>query len=276
MGRRPGLGEEAAEDPGLDPGLDGVAVEPDLVLPERERLAGSHPQLELDEVERSAPDRDHQLGHGVLHLETGVHLQEVERAGPPVRLGVEEELDGARVDVAHLARQRHGGRGDLLALLRGDRRRRCLLEDLLVATLGRAVTLEEVHDVAVVVAEHLHLDVAAGLDVLLDEHGVVAEGCLRLAAGGGEGLVVLVGRADDPHPLAAPTRRGLGRTGRSNEATSAPASYDGTTATPAFSATARAASLRPICSITWALGPTSLRPAASTARAKAARSERKP
>ena len=51
-----------------------------------------------------------------------------------------------------------------------------LLEHLLVAALGRAVALEEVDDVAVGVGEDLHLDVAAGLDVLLDQHGVVAEG----------------------------------------------------------------------------------------------------
>ena len=44
-----------------------------------------------------------------------------------------------------------------------------------MAALGGAVALEEVHDVAVAVAEHLDLDVPAVLDVLLDQHGVVAE-----------------------------------------------------------------------------------------------------
>ena len=44
-----------------------------------------------------------------------------------------------------------------------------------MAALRRAVALEEVHDVAVGVGEDLHLDVAAALDVLLDQHGVVAE-----------------------------------------------------------------------------------------------------
>ena len=36
-----------------------------------------------------------------------------------------------------------------------------LLEHLLVPALGRAVALEEVDDVAVTVAEHLHLEVTA-------------------------------------------------------------------------------------------------------------------
>ena len=52
--------------------------------------------------------------------------------------------------------------------------------------------------------------------------------------------------------------------------------YDGTTGTPAATAISRAASLRPILSITSADGPTSVMPASSSARANAERSERKP
>ena len=37
------------------------------------------------------------------------------------------------------------------------------------------------HDVAVRVGEHLHLDVARAFEVALDQHPVVAEGALRLA-----------------------------------------------------------------------------------------------
>ena len=37
---------------GVDPGLDRVAVEGDLVLRERQSLAGGDGQLEADEVER--------------------------------------------------------------------------------------------------------------------------------------------------------------------------------------------------------------------------------
>jgi hypothetical protein len=44
-----------------------------------------------------------------------------------------------------------------------------------VATLERAVAFAEDQN-ALVVAEHLHLDVAAVLDVRLDEDGAVAEG----------------------------------------------------------------------------------------------------
>jgi hypothetical protein len=39
-----------------------------------------------------------------------------------------------------------------------------------VAALQRAVALEQMHDIAVAVAEHLHLDMAGRLDVFLDQH----------------------------------------------------------------------------------------------------------
>ena len=64
-----------------------------------------------------------------------------------------------------------------------------------------------------VVAEHLHLDVAAPLDVALEQHRVVAEGAAGLPARGRDGLLELVGRAHHAHALAAPAGRGLGEDG---------------------------------------------------------------
>ena len=49
---RAGLRQEAAEGVlGVDPGLDRVPVDGDVVLGERQRLAGGDPQLQLDQVE---------------------------------------------------------------------------------------------------------------------------------------------------------------------------------------------------------------------------------
>ena len=72
----------------------------DRVLRERQRLAGGDAQLPLDQVEAG----DH-LGHRVLDLQAGVHLQEVE-----VRRRVDDELDRAGADVADRARGRDRGR----------------------------------------------------------------------------------------------------------------------------------------------------------------------
>ena len=90
-----------------------------------------------------------------------------------------------------------------------DGRGRRLLDDLLVAALDRALPLGQRDDVAVGVAEHLDLDVAAALDVALAEHGAVAERRRRLALGGGERVVELGGRAHDAHAAPAAAGRRL-------------------------------------------------------------------
>jgi len=55
---------------GVDARLDGVPV--DRRRRELEPLAGRDAQLPLDEV-----DAEHSLGHRVLDLQAGVHLEEV-------------------------------------------------------------------------------------------------------------------------------------------------------------------------------------------------------
>ena len=55
----------------------------------------------------------------------------------------------------------------LLALGRVERGRRRFLEDLLVAALQRAVALAEMDRIALAVAEHLDLDVARLVQILL-------------------------------------------------------------------------------------------------------------
>jgi hypothetical protein len=73
------------------------------------------------------------------------------------------------------------------------------LDDLLVAALDRAVALPQVHEVAVRVAEDLHLDVLGAGDVALDEHLARGRRRRRPRAGflelAGELLGVLARRA---------------------------------------------------------------------------------
>ncbi len=193
--RRTCLGEEAAEGVlGVDPRLDGVALAAHVVLRQRQRLAGGDDQLQLDQVQPCDG-----LGDRVLHLQPGVHLQEVELAGG----GVEEVLDGPCADVPDLLGQRHrrGGQPGPRPGVDGGRGR--LLEHLLVPSLGGAVALPQVQHGAVAVADHLDLEVAPGLDVLLDQHGVVAERARRLPARGGDRLGELRRGPADPHALAA-------------------------------------------------------------------------
>src|SRR5438093_1619201 len=133
---------------GVDTALDGPAVPDDLVLGEAELLPGRDPELLLDEV---APR--HELGHGVLDLEPRVHLEEVEA---PV--AVHEELHRTRIDVADGGGDAAGRLAHPAAEIGIHDGRRALLDQLLVATLDRALALAEMDHVAVGVAQHLALD----------------------------------------------------------------------------------------------------------------------
>ena len=73
-----------------------------------------------------------------------------------------------------------------------DRGGRRLLDELLVATLDRAVALAEVDHVAVRVREHLHLHVARVLDEPLDVDRRVREVLLALAGRSCEGALRVV------------------------------------------------------------------------------------
>jgi hypothetical protein len=86
---------------------------------------------------------------------------------------------------------------------------RGLLDYLLVAALGRAIALIQMHRVAVAVAEHLHLDMARVQDVFLDQYMVVAETGGGLGARRGEGLGEVPCPVYAAHTLAAATRTGL-------------------------------------------------------------------
>ena len=81
-----------------------------------------------------------------------------------------------------------------------------LFENLLVVALDRAIALEEVDDIAVLVACNLNLKMAGALHQLFDQQGGVAKGGLRLAPrqiqrGGQLGL-----RGNDTHTAPATAR----------------------------------------------------------------------
>ena len=199
---RPGRPAQLLDPPGRrqEPALRILGVQADLDrmarcryvgLREPERLPGGDPQLVLDEV---APG--HQLGDRMLDLEARVHLEEDGFAAV-----VDEELARSGAHVPDRARERERSLAQPPAEGRVDRRRRGLLEHLLVPPLDRAVALAEVDAVAVGVEQHLDLDVARPLEEALEDQAAVAEGRGRLAAGGGERIAQPIRVPHDPHAL---------------------------------------------------------------------------
>ena len=107
----PGRGGEVAGGVlGVDAALDRVAAQHDVLLRHGQRLAGRRADALLDDV-----DARRHLGHAVLDLDAGVHLQE------EVLAVLEEALDRARAAVVDGAR---GVGGDLADPVAQCRRRR--------------------------------------------------------------------------------------------------------------------------------------------------------
>src|SRR4030095_14016806 len=83
-------------------------------------------------------------------------------------------------------------------------RTRTLLDQLLVAPLNRAVALAQAHYFRVGVAQHLDLDVARVLEVLLHIDGAVPERGKRLVLREPEQLGELLEVVGDSHTLPPP------------------------------------------------------------------------
>ena len=163
---------------GSNPALQRETVELDLVLGRQQTIGGTdhrafgHPDLGLDDV-----DTGHFLGDRVLDLNARIDFDEVELVG----IGIHQEFDGAGVRVADLLAQSHSGIAELDPAFLRQVMRRCALDHLLIAALHRAIALEQVDQIAVLVTEHLHFDMASAANELFEIGFVIAERGQRFA-----------------------------------------------------------------------------------------------
>ena len=146
------------------------------------------------------------LGDRVLDLKARVDLQEGDQA-----VLTDQVFDGAGAVVVRLFADPLRRFVDLLALRVGQERRRRLLDQLLEAALQRAVAGAGDDDVAVLVGDHLRLDVAGLVEVALHEALTAAERGDRLAGGRLEQLGDLFDGAGHLHALTAAAEGGLDR-----------------------------------------------------------------
>ena len=92
-----------------------------------------------------------------------------------LRVDVVEKLDGAGVAVIGLSRQPHRGIAQFRPHGRRQIRRGCNFDDFLVTPLHGAVALIEVQQIAVIVAENLHLKMARARQIFFQKDAGVAE-----------------------------------------------------------------------------------------------------
>ena len=122
---------------------------------------------------------------------------------------VDEELHRADAAIADGQRRLDGALTHLAARSLGQARAGRFFEQLLVAALHRAVALAQIDAVAVVVAEHLHLDMLGAAQILLDVEAVVVEGLAHLALRRGEDVGELFGAMHQANATSTAASRRL-------------------------------------------------------------------
>ena len=282
-GDRAGVGPEAVRRVlGGDPALQRGAVQPDVVLGQAEvgeRLARGDPDLRLHEV-----DVGDLLGHRVLDLDPRVHLDEHVLAGARAR-GVEQELDGAGVDVADLLGERDRVRGRAPSRSAGSR----FGAGAISTTFWCRRCTEQSRSNRCTVSPAASARICTSMwrgrsDGLLEEQRRVAERALGLAHRRLERLAQLRRVVDPAHAAPAAAGDGLGEDreadllARPRRARRRPrtAPGDRSTGTPAARAASTARTLLPAISSTRGGGPMKVMPASAQALARSGFSDRKP
>ena len=137
----------------------------------------------------------------MLDLDPRIDLDEIEL----VVFGIEQEFDGPRILIADRLADLDRRLTDLIANLRVEERSRCDLDHFLMPPLDRTVSLEQMDQVAMLVAEQLHFDVTRLRNEFLDEDVGGAERGHRLALSRLEQTGEILGLEHHAHAASAAT-----------------------------------------------------------------------
>ena len=163
----------------IDPALNRPPVAANILLRERELFASSDPNHLLDQIQSSDAFR-----HRMFNLQAGIHFQKVE-----VLVLAHHKLNRACALVLNGFGQGNCLRTHRLTGGLGNKRRRRLLDHLLVAALNRTFPLVQVHDIAMGVTEDLNLDVTGLQHVLFDKHPIITKAVRGLVTTASKPLV---------------------------------------------------------------------------------------
>ena len=182
--------------------LEGVTAQNRVLL--LNLLAAGNTELLTNQIQTG-----NLLGDRVLHLQTGVHLKEGDGA-----VGADQELTGAGTLVASLAQNRAGRLVQAFVLLIAQVGGGCLLNELLVTTLQRAVTGGNHHNVAMRIRQALGLNMAGRIQEALDEALTATERRGSLTNSGLVHLNNALAVARHLNAAATATKCGLHRNGQ--------------------------------------------------------------
>ncbi len=170
----------------------GLVPQADLGV--RKGQTSSHEDLALDQVETG-----YLLRHRMFDLNPWVDFDEVELSA----VRIDEEFHRAGIVQADRTANRQGGVEQPTPQFGVEGWCRSDLDDFLMAALDGAIAFEEMHQVAVLIAEQLHFDVPRPPDILFEKDVGHAEGGAGLAAGLLEGVEESFGLLGNAHAASA-------------------------------------------------------------------------
>ncbi|RMU19924.1 hypothetical protein ALP34_05544 [Pseudomonas savastanoi pv. glycinea] len=148
-----------------------------VILGVRQFVAGGDAEHLLDDVDTG----DH-FGYRVLHLNTGVHFDEVETTV------LVQELESTRAAIADIDTRLDAGSQNIRTRLFVDERCRCFFQNLLVSALQRAVAVAQMNRLALAVGNDLDFHVTRVSQVFFQVDHRVAEPGRSFGAGLGGGF----------------------------------------------------------------------------------------
>ncbi len=155
------------------------------------------------------------LGHGVLNLDSRIHLDKYVLTSVWTN-GVNQELDGASILVTNFSGKGDGVAEELLAELLVQKRSWSNLHDFLVTSLDRAVSLVKVNHISIAVGKDLYLDVTRSKNRLLQKDSGVTKSTTSLAHSGLEGSWKISCSLNLAHASAATASYGFHKQRKSN------------------------------------------------------------
>ena len=188
---------------GADARLDGVAVDLQLVLRQRQRLARCHAQLPFDHIQPGDG-----FGHRMLNLQPRVHFHEKEIHAAISAL-LDDEFHRACAHIVDRTGCGHGGFAHLGAHFRRHAGRGGFFQHLLVAALHRAIALEQVNVIALRIAEYLDFDVARTQGIFFNQHRVIPKAIDGFALARRQRGRKVFRRFNHAHAFSAATRASL-------------------------------------------------------------------
>ena len=189
-GRNPAIDADALRKRNLGEKTGGrleVAARIFRVEADLHRMAGRSARVAFEGPELARGLRDHHFHeieaghffrHRMLDLEARVHFEEIEL----LFILVIDEFDGACRRIGYSRAEAHRRLVQCASLRLSEIGRGRFLDHLLVAALGRTVALAQRDDIAIAVAENLHLDMARAGDIFFEKETAILEVRQREAA----------------------------------------------------------------------------------------------